>query len=77
MANLTALLRRIKLRQQLPPPRGRRRARVAAGLSQRDVARAIEVAPATIALWESGQRNPRPDLLVRYLRLLNAISKAS
>ena len=43
----------------LPPPRVRQRLRLAAGLSQSDVAEAVGVKRLAVARWELGQAHPR------------------
>ncbi len=40
-------------------------ARIAAGLSQNDVAAKLGINRTTISKWESGQAKPRADLLLR------------
>jgi DNA-binding transcriptional regulator YiaG len=47
--------------------------RVAAYLSQREVADAIGVHPATVSRWEAGLRVPRGLAAARYGRLLNEL----
>lgn len=50
------------------------RTRTRAGLSKREMARAIDVSPSTIMRWERGDRRPRGDEALRYLALLDALS---
>jgi transcriptional regulator with XRE-family HTH domain len=69
----TELLERVRMRRSLPEPRVRRAIRLAAGVSQADVAEALGVAQRTVARWELGQANPRGASLVSYVELLDAL----
>ena len=51
--------------------------RVAAFLSQADIARSIGTDPSTVARWERGERMPRGDVALKYRRLLAKLSQAS
>lgn len=51
--------------------------RTAAGVSQGDVARELNVNRVTVARWEDGKRTPRGELLSAYVDLLNQLSNAS
>jgi len=68
---LADALEHSRLRRQLPDPAGRRLLRVRVGLSQGDLARALNVATPTISRWESGARDPGRQHLAAYLELLN------
>ncbi|MDW4911308.1 helix-turn-helix transcriptional regulator [Streptomyces sp. ADMS] len=57
-------------RPVLPLPEERQRLRKAAGLTQDDVARALQSRRETVNGWESGRTDPRPPRLEAYLRLL-------
>lgn len=70
------VLERVRKKRSLPPPEQREAIRVAAGLSIRDLADTMEVAPATAHYWETGQRNPNSKHLDRYLSALQAMSDA-
>lgn len=61
----------------LPPPEERRAVRERAGCSQDDVAAALHVTRAAVSRWESGERAPRGELLVAYVKVLDALRKAS
>jgi DNA-binding transcriptional regulator YiaG len=54
----------------LPPPAERVRLREAAGLTQDDVAHALQARRETVIGWESGRTQPRPPRLQAYARLL-------
>ncbi|HCA84210.1 MAG TPA: transcriptional regulator, partial [Streptomyces sp.] len=58
----------------LPPPAERERLRKAHGLTQEQVAKALEVRRATIVNWESGRTEPRPPQRQAYIRLLEKLS---
>lgn len=49
--------------------------RVAARLSQSDIARSIDVDASTIARWEAGKRLPRGDAAIAYARLLQRLDR--
>jgi transcriptional regulator with XRE-family HTH domain len=51
-----------------------RRIRMAAGVSARELARAVEVAPSTLARWERGETRPRGDAGLRYEAALGALA---
>lgn len=53
-----------------------RRIRLAAGLSQAEVARSVAADPSTIGRWESGSRVPRGAAAIAYARLLARLDKA-
>lgn len=50
-----------------------RTARIAGGLSYREVADFIGASPATVHRWENGQRMPHGELAVRYGELLDRL----
>ncbi|GAA2359496.1 helix-turn-helix transcriptional regulator [Streptomyces cuspidosporus] len=54
----------------LPPPAERVRLREAAGLTQQDVAKALQARRETVNGWETGRTQPRPPRLQAYIRLL-------
>jgi DNA-binding transcriptional regulator YiaG len=59
----------------LPAPAERKRLRVAHGLSQQDVADALDVRRATVVNWESGRTEPRGPERDAYARLLETLAK--
>ena len=59
--NLDELLERVRSRRRLPDAAERRRIRVAAGVSQRELASALGVSWTAIQRWEQGAR-PRTHL---------------
>ncbi|MCO8308776.1 helix-turn-helix transcriptional regulator [Streptomyces sp. RKCA744] len=54
----------------LPPPTERKRLREAAGLTQGDVATALQTKRETVNGWETGRTMPRPPRLAAYKHLL-------
>jgi DNA-binding transcriptional regulator YiaG len=51
------------------------RLRVAAGLSQGEVAGAVGVTSACISRWEAGDRRPRGDAALAYAQLLRELAE--
>lgn len=51
--------------------------RLAAGVSQREIAEELGVDRVTVARWELGTRQPTGELLLRYMHLLNDIALIS
>jgi DNA-binding transcriptional regulator YiaG len=69
------LIARVESRK-LPPSEERRRIREAAGLTQAEVAEALEVDAVTVLRWERGAR-PRSGRIEAYARLLAKLDRAS
>jgi transcriptional regulator with XRE-family HTH domain len=67
------LLQRLRARRQLPVPAERRRIRIAAGASLRDLANALGVSHAAVADWERGA-TPRGKR-VAYAALLEELKR--
>ncbi|MBY8888964.1 helix-turn-helix transcriptional regulator [Streptomyces sp. PTM05] len=59
---------------ELPTPAERKRLREAAGLSQAQVARALETRREAVGGWESGRTEPRPPHRAAYARLLEGLA---
>jgi len=53
-----------------------RRIRVAAGLSQPEIARTIGVSPSAISRWETGSRRPTGEPALAFAELLTSLRKA-
>jgi DNA-binding transcriptional regulator YiaG len=53
-----------------------REIRMAARLTQSDIARSVGVHFSTLSRWESGERLPRGDAALRYGALLDRLAKA-
>lgn len=50
--------------------------RLRAHLSQSEIARAVDVAPATVSRWENAMRLPRGEKAVRLARVLRFLEQA-
>lgn len=72
---LDQLLDQARVRRGLPDPHIRRLLRVQAGLSQAEVARALGIGRVAVTRYESGQRTPRGQLCVAYVRLLRRLAR--
>ncbi|MFG2394588.1 helix-turn-helix domain-containing protein [Streptomyces lavendulae] len=59
----------------LPPPRVRAQLRLAAGLTQKDVADVVGVKRVAVARWESGEAHPRRPHRDVYLHLLKGLAE--
>lgn len=58
----------------LPEPAERKRLREAAGLSQAQIAKALEARREAVGNWETGRTEPRPPKRAAYARLLEGLS---
>lgn len=58
----------------LPPPAERKRLREAAGLSQEQVAKALQTRRESIGNWEAGRSEPRPPKRAAYAKLLEGLA---
>jgi len=59
----------------LPAPRVRQRLRLAAGLTQQEVADAVGVKRLAVARWELGQTHPRRPHRAVYIHLLKGLAQ--
>ncbi|MER5781298.1 helix-turn-helix domain-containing protein [Streptomyces mobaraensis] len=59
----------------LPPPPVRTKLRLAAGLTQQEVAEAVGVKRLAVARWELGQTHPRRPHRAAYMHLLNRLAE--
>lgn len=73
MKQLQAALDRAQRRRSLPAPVERRLLRMRAGLTQADVAASLGTTAAAVSRYESGDREPRPAILDRYLVILERL----
>ncbi|MFD4032705.1 telomere-associated protein Tap [Streptomyces sp. NPDC058637] len=62
-------------RAYLPRPQERERLRKAHGLTQDEVAKALDVRRATVVSWENGKTEPRPPQREAYARLLDKLAE--
>lgn len=74
---MSALVERVRRAKRLPSPAVARAVRLAANVSQADVAGELGVHRVTVARWESGDRRPSGDLLDRYVQLLADLREAT
>ncbi|MFJ3800019.1 telomere-associated protein Tap [Streptomyces sp. NPDC090088] len=72
-ASVDALLGQVAV-DSLPNPAERKRLREAAGLSQDQVANALNVRRETVTGWEAGRSEPRPPKRAAYARLLEGLA---
>ncbi|MFF5788573.1 helix-turn-helix domain-containing protein [Streptomyces sp. NPDC012693] len=70
-----ALLERLDEAPILPPPRVRAQLRLAAGLTQQNIADALGVKRMAVTRWELGQTSPRRPHRDAYIRLLNGLAE--
>ncbi|WP_050509025.1 telomere-associated protein Tap [Streptomyces rimosus] len=68
-----ALLEQVA-QDDLPSPAERRRLREAAGLSQAQVAQALDVRREAVGAWEAGKKEPRAPKRAAYARLLEGLA---
>ncbi|GGZ29794.1 transcriptional regulator [Streptomyces olivaceoviridis] len=68
-----ALLEQVA-QDDLPPPAERKRLREAAGLSQAQIAKALDARREAVGNWESGKTEPRPPKRAAYARLLEGLA---
>jgi len=73
-ASVDALLDQAAAPEALPVPAERKRLREAAGLSQDQVAKALNVRRETVTGWEAGRTEPRPPARAAYIRLLDGLA---
>ncbi|WP_309144352.1 helix-turn-helix transcriptional regulator [Streptomyces sp. BR123] len=69
-----ALLERVS-QDPLPLPAERKRLREAAGLSQDQIAAALQTRRETVSGWEAGRTEPRPPKRAAYARLLEGLAE--
>lgn len=75
MAAVDELIDRARQRRQVADPARRREIRERAGLTQAEIAAAVDVDDATISRWESGDRSPRGETGDRYVALLRRLER--
>lgn len=72
LANVVALA---TTKHNLPAPEMRRALRIAAGLSQQQVANGLGVSRSAVDHWEKGRREPRAQHLAEYAYLLQQLQE--
>jgi DNA-binding transcriptional regulator YiaG len=75
--SVASLLKAVRRRRRLPSPEKRRAIREAAGVSRREVAAALGVAPETVWRYEAGTRQPRGPARERYIDLLEGLAEVA
>jgi DNA-binding transcriptional regulator YiaG len=70
MATVAELEAKVHSLAALPPPKGRRALRLAAGVSIAEVAAVVGVSRQAVNAWERGSARPVGDHLPAYLELL-------
>lgn len=75
MDAIDALAQRASVRSRLPTPAECRSIRERAGVTQAEFAEALGVSRQTLIHWEQGERFPRRDHRLRYVRALELLSK--
>ncbi|MFJ2651549.1 telomere-associated protein Tap [Streptomyces sp. NPDC087420] len=73
-ASVDALLEQVAAQDGLPEAEERKRLRKAAGLSQEQVARALDVRREAVTAWEAGRTEPRAPKRAAYIRLLEGLA---
>ncbi|MYS40172.1 helix-turn-helix domain-containing protein, partial [Streptomyces sp. SID5998] len=68
-----ALLEQVA-QDDLPAPAERKRLREAAGLSQAQIAKALDARREAVGNWETGKTEPRPPKRAAYARLLEGLA---
>ncbi|MEV2245557.1 helix-turn-helix transcriptional regulator [Streptomyces sp. NPDC049970] len=68
-----ALLEQVT-QEELPDPAERKRLREAAGLSQAQIAKALDARREAVGNWEAGRTEPRPPKRAAYARLLEGLA---
>jgi transcriptional regulator with XRE-family HTH domain len=66
----------VRAAQRLPTPAAARSIRQAAGVTQHELADELGIDRVTVARWELGERTPRGELRLRYIRLLDELREA-
>jgi DNA-binding transcriptional regulator YiaG len=69
------LLEQVRSRRTLPPAAERRRIRERAGVSLRQMARAVDTSHAAVRGWEEGATPRRPEQRAAYARLLEELGR--
>ena len=73
MDHLQAAIDRARRRRSFPSAAERRLLRMRAGLSQSDIAASLGTTRSAVSRYETGDREPRPALLDKYLEILERL----
>ncbi len=71
--SVDGLLERVQARRELPKPSDRRLIREAAGVSQRELARALGVSWTAVQRWEAGSRPRHRSHVIEYRKALEGL----
>lgn len=67
------LAQKVRAKRELPPPEERRAIRIAAGVSQEDIAKELGLSRAAISRWETDKRTPQDEHLLGYVKILRTL----
>jgi HTH-type transcriptional regulator/antitoxin MqsA len=70
------LVEHVRAAQRLPAPAVAKAIRLAAGVTQQQIAVELQIDRVTVARWELGERTPRGELRLRYIALLDELREA-
>lgn len=70
-----SLIRKARAQRLLPVPERRLAIRREAGLTQQDIASALNIESSAISRYESGQREPRGEVRRAYAELLDRLQR--
>ncbi len=73
--SLVQLLERKTAIRRLPDPEVRRLLRIRAGITQAELAAALDVSRPAVCRWERGQRSPTGERLEAYLEALERLAR--
>jgi transcriptional regulator with XRE-family HTH domain len=71
------LAEKVRAKRELPSPAVRRAIRIAAGVSQQDIADELGLTRAAVGRWETGDRLPSGDHLLGYVKILRTLRDGS
>ena len=74
-ASVDALIARARRRQSLPTPALRRHLRKRLGLTQDELASALNISRVAVCRYEAGTREPRRGIRERYAELLDRLAR--
>lgn len=77
MSSIETLAARVRAKQALPGPAGRREIRNRAGVTLAEVAEIVGVTPQTVLNWEGGVFEPSRGHIAQYGELLRVLSQAT
>lgn len=72
-----SIIDEVRAARTLPRREVARAIRIAAGVTQQDLADELGTSRNTISRWETGERNPSPRLRARYAMILRQLNEAA